>query len=345
MAGTDLAFQYIIVAFGLSFFVYQLYQYITNWSSIFSSLKNIAMKIPPSLANPLVYGRVTLVVPLYSGLSLRVFKRFWVLHGFKAIFMLVFFCYARNVYNETLSDDPFTIVGVSTSATQAQVRRACRQGSLKLHPDKHPGKETEIRPLFEKHTNACKILNNKEKRAKYVKWGILPKRDQKQGGESMEAPTFNKMAGGGGLLSMAIYFLVFIGAPSTVLYHAGDFLSDSDTLLAKLEADCKALNDNMIALYKYNHFSGLFVDIAELYLETAQAEFKENKLAAKDLLAKTGNHRGGSILDSLEGHHATRFAMWQKNAKPEDAATEKIDKKITEATAGIGRLTKPKSAK
>jgi curved DNA-binding protein CbpA len=292
-----------------------------------------------------VYGRVTLVVPLYSSLSMRVFKRFWVLHGFKAIFMVVFFCYARNVYNESLSDDPFTIVGVSTSATQAQVRRACRQGSLKLHPDKHPGKEDQIRPLFEKHTNACKILNNKEKRAKYVKWGTLPKGDQKQGGESIDTPTFSKMAGGGGMLSMAIYFLLFVGVPSTALYHAGDFLSDTDTLLAKLEADCKALNDNMIALYKYNHFSGLFLDIAELYLETAQAEFKENKLAAKDLLAKTGNHRGGSILDSLEGHHATRFAMWKNNAKPEDAATEKIDKKITEATAGIGRLTKPKSAK
>lgn len=342
MAGTDLAFQYIIVVFGLSFFVYQLYQYICNWSSIFSTLKNTALKIPTSLANPMVYGRVTLVVPLYSSLSLRVVKRFWVLHGFKAIFMIVFFFYARNVWNESLSDDPFTIVGVSTSATQSQVRRACRQGSLKLHPDKHPGKEAEIRPLFEKHTNACKILNNKEKRAKYVKWGVLPKGDQKQGGETVDTPTFSKMAGGGGLLSMAIYFLMFIGVPSTVLYHAGDFLSDESTLLAKLEADCKALNQNMIDLYKYNHFSGLFLDIAELYLETAQVEFNENKLAAKALLANSGNHRGASVLDTLEGVHATRYAMWKKNAKTEDSATEKVDKKIAEATAAIGNMTKAK---
>merc|ERR1711977_388484 len=342
MANDDLAFQYLIVAVGFPLFLYVLSEYVLNWTEYLGMVKIIALKLVPSAPNPLVHARVMMVVPHCSSLSIRVAKRFWLKHGFKLIFMMVFLLYASNVWGSAVSEDPFVIVGVPTSATNKEVRRACRQGSLKLHPDKHPGKEAEIRPLFEKHTNACKILNNKEKRAKYVKWGVLPKGDQKQGGETVDTPTFSKMAGGGGLLSMAIYFLMFIGVPSTVLYHAGDFLSDESTLLAKLEADCKALNQNMIDLYKYNHFSGLFLDIAELYLETAQVEFNENKLSAKALLANSGNHRGASVLDTLEGVHATRYAMWKKNAKTEDGATEKVDKKIAEATAAIGNMTKAK---
>jgi len=130
-----------------------------------------------------------MIVPLYTPLSLRIAKRFFINHGFKMVFMFAFMTYTWNVWSESLmvphsllflfifvsfhhlasmmlinislqQDDPFTIVGVSPSATPKEIRKACRRGSLALHPDKHPGNEDYIRPQFEKHTRACKVLND-----------------------------------------------------------------------------------------------------------------------------------------------------------------------------------------
>merc|ERR1712072_1625788 len=103
------------------------------------------------------------------------------------------------------------------------------------------------------------------------------------------------------------------------LYHVGDFLSDDETLLAKIAADCKSLNQNMVDLYQKDHHGSMFLDIAELYLQTALAEFNANKLAAKNLLSKTDNPRGAAILDSLENHHAARFNAWVTYEKKDSA--------------------------
>lgn len=312
----------------------------SNWNQIVSSASSFFKRIIPTLLNPLCTARITLIVPLYASLTTRIFKRFWVYYGFKAIFMVVFFFYASNVWSESLSDDPFTIVGVSTSASPSAVRRACRQGSLKLHPDKHPGKEEQIRPLFEKHTRACKILNNKDLRAKYVKWGTLPKSDQKTGGAEIETPSMIKVGGGGGMLTYGIYFLVLVALPCTVLYHVGDFISDSESLLKKIAADCKSLNNNMNALYTYDRFSSTFLDVAELYLLTAQAELKCNKIKAQEILSANDNASRGSILNSLEGFHASRFDKWLNFEKKDSPAVLKVNDKIQQASEAIDNLTK-----
>merc|ERR1719240_2568028 len=126
--------------------------------------------------------------------------------------MIGFFAYTWNVWNASLSDDPFTIVGVSPSADAKAVRKACRTGSRKLHPDKHPGREEEIRPLFEKHTRACKVLNDPKLRERYIKWGTLPRNDKETGGEiaqGMSGPSILSVGGGGIVLSSCFYFLVF----------------------------------------------------------------------------------------------------------------------------------------
>merc|ERR1711934_399777 len=182
MAGSsELALHYLLVAVGLGFFSYFAYGYAQNAKEIFATVKSIGLRIPPTVGNPLAYARVTLVVPLYTTLTVRVVKRFMINHGFKLVFMIGFSAYTWNVWTESLADDPFTIVGVSPSASASQIRKACRRGSLQLHPDKHPGQEELIRPKFEKHTRACKLLNDPKLKEKYIKWGALPKRDQKDG--------------------------------------------------------------------------------------------------------------------------------------------------------------------
>jgi len=342
MADEGLAFQYIIVAMGMTFFAYFAYGYFMDRKQISGVFKALALKGVPTVSNPLFYPRLTLLVPLYHSLSIRIFKRFWINHGFKAIFMFAFLLYARNVWNESLAEDPFTIVGVSTSATAAAVRRACRQGALKLHPDKHPGQEDVMRPQFERHARACKVLNNKELRKKYEKWGALPKADKGTGGEEAAAtPTLLKIGGGGGFLSMMIYFLVFVGLPSTVLYHVGDFISDDDAKLAKIASDAKTLNQNLKDLYHYGRFGDLFLDPCELYISTALAELVDNRAMAKEL-----NARGSSVLNSLLEKHQGRYELWlarEKTSKKDDekaAAVKKIDAQIDQAAGAIDNVTK-----
>jgi len=340
----QLAFHYLIVALGLSVFSYFVYGYVQQWTELFPMLKTVALRIPPSFANPLTYTRATIVVPLYASLSLRVGKRFMVKHGFKLTFMFAFCIYFMLVWGESLSDDPFTIVGVSASADAKAVRKACRQGSLKLHPDKHPGREEEIRPLFEKHTRACKVLNDDKLRAQYVKWGKLPKNDKETGGDGVGAPSVGMLSVGGGsyMLNFCFFFLLFIGVPSMTAYHLVDMLYDDEAQLAKIASDCKSLSDDMANLYTYGHFSSLFLDIAELYLLVGQQEFADAKTACTSL-----NPRGAKSLDSLLNHHIERFDVWKDGAslKEDEKAghakmSEKIDARIAEGAIAIANVAK-----
>lgn len=47
--------------------------------------------------------RVTIIVPLFTPLSMRVLKRFFIKYGFKMIFMFAFLIYFMNVWSESLS--------------------------------------------------------------------------------------------------------------------------------------------------------------------------------------------------------------------------------------------------
>ena len=44
----------------------------------------------------------------------------------------------------------YEVLGLSTDATQKQIRKAYLQSSLKHHPDKNPGNENEARQQFVK---------------------------------------------------------------------------------------------------------------------------------------------------------------------------------------------------
>jgi len=345
--GTELAVHYLLVAIGLTFFSLFAYGFAKNSQDVMALFKALALRVPPTIGNPLAYARVTLVVPLYTTLSLRTMKRFWINYGFKIVFMIGFSAYTWNVWSESLSDDPFTIIGVSTSATPQQVRKACRSGSRDLHPDKNPGREEEIRPLFEKHTRACKVLNDAKLREKYVKWGTLPRSDKDTGGAeggdaSFTGSSLLSVGGGGFVVSTSFFFLVFVGLPSIIAYYCVDFLYDDEAQLAKIVADCTSLNSDMNNLYTYGHFNSMFLDIAELYLLVAQAEFAEAKN-----IATTLNPRGAKSLDSLLNHHMARFSMWKdgNSIKKEeqanyDAKCAKVDAAIKASGESIANIAK-----
>ena len=62
--------------------------------------------------------------------------------------------------------DPYTILGVPRSATEAEIKKAFRAKAKTLHPDQHPGdkaKEEEFKRL----SGAFEILGDTEKRAKF----------------------------------------------------------------------------------------------------------------------------------------------------------------------------------
>lgn len=250
------------------------------------------------------------------------------------------------MYNESLADDPFTIVGVSPSATRAQIRKACRKASGALHPDKHPGKEEEIRPKFEKVTKACKVLNDDKLRARYIKFGALPRDHKETGGDvgivTASGPSLLSVGGGSFILSACFYFLLFVGTPSLCVYYLLDAFYDEEQLLGKVVSDCKSLSNDMTKLYEGDHFSSIFLDINELYLVVAQTEFAE----AKDTCSKL-NPKGAGALNSLLNNHVKRFNLWKDgiNIKKEDAEQYKqqcarVDKVIAEATASIDNVAK-----
>ncbi|XP_076850874.1 dnaJ homolog subfamily C member 16 [Brachyhypopomus gauderio] len=65
--------------------------------------------------------------------------------------------------------DPYTVLGVSTHANQAEIKRAYKQLAREWHPDKNksPGAED----MFIKITKSYEILSNEERRANYDRFG------------------------------------------------------------------------------------------------------------------------------------------------------------------------------
>jgi len=341
MAAEELAFQYLIVGVLLSITTYWLHGYLQNSDELKDSFMTLAMQLPASVPNPLVYTRILYCFTTKPATTFRVVKRFWLNHGFKLVLMSITLMYTGNVWSETLSDDPFTIVGVSPSASAKDIRRACRNGSLKLHPDKHPGEEEKIRPQFEKHTRSCKLLNDPKAKSKYIKYGVWPKKEQKDGEVAgatggFTASTILQAGGGSYLLTFLVYFLMAVGIPSLVLENIGSVVYDDETRLDNAITECKSLSDDMLSLYGSAKMSSLFIDIADLYLITAQAETKDAKERIKEFNPKMAKN-----FESLLGHHMERYAMWQAGVKKDDSAAgkklEKVEAKIEEARGALDK--------
>jgi len=66
--------------------------------------------------------------------------------------------------------DYYEILGVSKSATEAEMKKAYRKLALKYHPDKNPG-DKEAEEKFKEAAEAYDVLSNSEKRQRYDQFG------------------------------------------------------------------------------------------------------------------------------------------------------------------------------
>jgi DnaJ-class molecular chaperone len=72
----------------------------------------------------------------------------------------------RKELDGLLSMDPYSILGVSRSASDGEIKKAYRQKAKALHPDQHPGDEAKA-DAFKKVSSAYDILGDKAKRGQY----------------------------------------------------------------------------------------------------------------------------------------------------------------------------------
>ena len=66
--------------------------------------------------------------------------------------------------------DYYEILGVSKSATAAEIKKAYRKMALKFHPDKNPD-DSEAESKFKEAAEAYEILSNADKKARYDQFG------------------------------------------------------------------------------------------------------------------------------------------------------------------------------
>ena len=71
--------------------------------------------------------------------------------------------------------DPYDVLGVGRSASEAEVKRAYRKLAKQYHPDKHAG-DKKAQAKFSEINSAYEIVGDKEKRGKVRPW-----RDRRRG--------------------------------------------------------------------------------------------------------------------------------------------------------------------
>lgn len=73
---------------------------------------------------------------------------------------------------EHMSDKShYEILGISRSATNAEIQKAYRQLALRWHPDRNPAPEAAER--FRNATMAYRVLSDKQRRDQYDKFGYV----------------------------------------------------------------------------------------------------------------------------------------------------------------------------
>ena len=95
--------------------------------------------------------------------------------------------------------DYYDILGVSKSASEAEIKKAYRQMAIKYHPDKNPG-DKAAEEKFKEAADAYGVLSDPQKKAQYDQFGHAG-----MGGASSGPGGF----GGGGFSNMDDIFSAF----------------------------------------------------------------------------------------------------------------------------------------
>lgn len=69
-----------------------------------------------------------------------------------------------------MKEDFYDILGISKSATAAEIKKAYRKKAIEYHPDKNPG-DSKAEALFKKSAEAYEVLSDPNKKAKYDQYG------------------------------------------------------------------------------------------------------------------------------------------------------------------------------
>ncbi|WP_395066305.1 molecular chaperone DnaJ [Flavobacterium sp.] len=69
-----------------------------------------------------------------------------------------------------MKKDFYEILGITKSATEAEIKKAYRKKAIEFHPDKNPG-NAEAEENFKKAAEAYEVLSDSQKKAKYDQYG------------------------------------------------------------------------------------------------------------------------------------------------------------------------------
>ncbi|MEM0933286.1 MAG: molecular chaperone DnaJ [Bacteroidota bacterium] len=69
-----------------------------------------------------------------------------------------------------MKEDYYEILGISKSASAAEIKKAYRKKAIEYHPDKNPG-DAKAEEMFKKAAEAYEILSDPDKRSKYDQFG------------------------------------------------------------------------------------------------------------------------------------------------------------------------------
>ncbi|MDO1513981.1 molecular chaperone DnaJ [Maribacter confluentis] len=69
-----------------------------------------------------------------------------------------------------MKEDYYEVLGISKSASAAEIKKAYRKKALQYHPDKNPG-DSEAEEMFKKSAEAYEVLSDPDKKARYDQFG------------------------------------------------------------------------------------------------------------------------------------------------------------------------------